>query len=226
MKTTLTLVTGGARSGKSTYALEMVNLEDSVLFVATAQAFDDDMRLRIANHKLERPSHWGTVEAPQQVGQALLTNDYPAQTIIIDCLTMLTSNIILSLGDEVDTITAEQAVKREVDSLLAACQQKNSDIIIVTNEVGLGGGSRLQARPCLPRCAGTGKPTNCGDGGSRHLYGSWFAHGGKSVVRLGAIWLEGVKTWLESFFPSLFPSSGVQHGRGRQIAWHHLRAVW
>jgi len=134
----LTLITGGARSGKSTHALNLANEADNVLFVATAQAFDDDMRHRIANHKLERPSHWGTLEAPQQVGQALTANDYPATTIIIDCLTMLTSNIILALGDDIDTPTAEQAIKHEIDQLLTAYQRKRHNMIIVTNEVGLG----------------------------------------------------------------------------------------
>lgn len=138
MKTTLTLLTGGARSGKSSYALNLVEPSDHVLFVATAQAFDEDMAYRIANHKLERPAHWGTLEAPQNIGAALLKNDYPADTIIIDCLTMLTSNIILSLGDDVDTPTAEQAVRQEVDALLAAYKSKKANLIVVTNEVGLG----------------------------------------------------------------------------------------
>ena len=68
----MTLILGGARSGKSTYAENLAREQDgSVLYVATAIAFDEEMRVRIARHKMERPSHWHTLEAPTQTGAAI-----------------------------------------------------------------------------------------------------------------------------------------------------------
>lgn len=134
----LTLVLGGARSGKSSHALEIAFNYQQVLFIATAQAWDSDMRHRIDVHKTERPSHWGTLEAPQHVGDALLASDYPAECVVLDDMTLLASNVILALGDDVDTPTAEKAVLAETEKLLGALETIDADVVIVSNEVGLG----------------------------------------------------------------------------------------
>ena len=134
----LTLILGGARSGKSNHGLELAFLHQNVLFVATAQAWDSDMRHRIDVHKTERPPHWGTLEAPQHVGDALLKSDYPADCILIDDMTLLASNVILTLPEDTDTPTAEKAVLAETEKLLDALGQIDVDVIIVSNEVGLG----------------------------------------------------------------------------------------
>ena len=134
----LTLILGGARSGKSSHGLEIAFTYQNVLFVATAQAWDSEMRHRIDVHKAERPSHWGTLEAPQNVGDALRTSDYPADCIVIDDMTLLASNVILMLYENVDTPTAERAVLAETEKLLEALSEIDADVVIVSNEVGLG----------------------------------------------------------------------------------------
>ncbi|MCL5996251.1 MAG: bifunctional adenosylcobinamide kinase/adenosylcobinamide-phosphate guanylyltransferase [Chloroflexi bacterium] len=86
----LILILGGTRSGKSTLAEHMAHERggDDVLFVATAQAFDDEMRERITAHQLSRPSAWRTLEAPLQLATALQTAPL-ANTVVVDCITLL-----------------------------------------------------------------------------------------------------------------------------------------
>lgn len=134
----LNLILGGARSGKSNHGLELALNYTNVLFVATAQAWDSEMRHRIDVHKTERPDHWGTLEAPDNVGKALLASEYPADCVLIDDMTLLASNVILKLPEDADTPTAEKAVLAEIESLLDALSQIDADVIIVSNEVGLG----------------------------------------------------------------------------------------
>ena len=133
-----TFILGGARSGKSSHGLELAMQYRNVLFVATAQAWDSEMRHRIDVHKTERPEHWGTLEAPLNVGDALLASDYPADCVLIDDMTLLASNVILTLPEDVDTPTAEKAILAETNDLLEALGQIDADVIIVSNEVGLG----------------------------------------------------------------------------------------
>ncbi len=133
----LTLILGGARSGKSDYGERLAGrLANEVLFVATAQPFDDEMRTRIAQHRQKRPSHWRTIEAPTKVAQAI-TNE-SATIVLVDCMTLLVSNLILQLGDDLDEAGAETAVSVELDTLLAAIEAQDRHWIIVSNEVGLG----------------------------------------------------------------------------------------
>lgn len=134
----LTLILGGARSGKSSHGLEIAFTYENVLFVATAQAWDSEMRHRIDVHKTERPDQWGTLEAPRNVGDALLASDYPADCIVIDDMTLLASNVILMLDEDADTPTAERAVLAETKTLLDALSKIDADVVIVSNEVGLG----------------------------------------------------------------------------------------
>ncbi|ETW95553.1 MAG: hypothetical protein ETSY1_30115 [Candidatus Entotheonella factor] len=135
----LTLILGGARSGKSTYAETLAaQYPGSVLYVATAQAWDEDMASRIAAHQAQRPSHWRTLEAPVHVGQAILEAP-PADVILIDCLTLLASNVIAPL-DTSDQAVADQALQVEIDALCEAFTGTvtTAHWIIVSNEVGLG----------------------------------------------------------------------------------------
>lgn len=140
-KNKLTLILGGARSGKSSYAEKLAaQHEGSVLYVATAQAWDDDMASRIAVHRAQRPSHWRTLEAPVQVGQAIAEAP-PADVILIDCLTLLASNVIAPL-DTSEQAVADRALKAEIDALcdaiLTVTTHRTTHWIIVSNEVGLG----------------------------------------------------------------------------------------
>jgi adenosylcobinamide kinase / adenosylcobinamide-phosphate guanylyltransferase len=138
----ITLILGGARSGKSTFAEQLAAQYDgSVLYVATAQAWDEDMANRIAAHRAQRPARWRTLEAPVEVGKAIL-GAMPADVILIDCLTLLASNVIAPL-DPADQAVADQALKAEIDALCdavttVAATDRTVNWIIVSNEVGLG----------------------------------------------------------------------------------------
>lgn len=135
----LTLILGGARSGKSSYAEKLAAEYKQVLYVATAEARDGEMAQRIATHRAERPSYWQTLEAPQQVGAAITAVDPAAyEVVLLDCLTMLASNVLLALPETVDAQTAEDALTAEIDGLLTAYKRTASHWIIVSNEVGLG----------------------------------------------------------------------------------------
>lgn len=134
----MTLILGGARSGKSSYAENLARQQSgSVLYVATAVAFDDEMRVRIARHQAERPSHWQTLEAPTQTGTAIA--QVPAtDMVLLDCLTVLANNIIAPMPEPFDGGAAEAALNAEIDELLMAYAASEAEWIIVSNEVGLG----------------------------------------------------------------------------------------
>jgi len=137
----LIFLLGGARSGKSTYAENWAkdhSDNDAVLFVATAQAFDDDMRDRISAHRASRPSQWQTVEAPQAIGEAITAQSGPYETVVIDCLTLLVSNILLQLPEDCTQADADRAIRHELDALLTAYQRSQATWLIISNEVGMG----------------------------------------------------------------------------------------
>ena len=135
----LILVTGGARSGKSDFTQELARelAQDDVLFVATAEPGDEDMARRIVAHRQSRPAAWRTVEAPRMVGAAI-QKAAPAKVIVVDCLTLLVSNVLLSLGEEPDGEAANRAVQDEIRGLIGASNSTQANMIVVTNEVGLG----------------------------------------------------------------------------------------
>jgi adenosylcobinamide kinase/adenosylcobinamide-phosphate guanylyltransferase len=132
----LVLILGGARSGKSRFAQKLARRigGDEVLFVATSQARDFEMRRRIELHKQSRPASWGLLEVPLQLGQALAGTADAPPVALIDCFTLLVSNILLASGE----VRAEDEVRREVGSLLAAVRRRAGTVIIVSGEVGQG----------------------------------------------------------------------------------------
>jgi len=136
----LVLVLGGVRSGKSAYAQELAQQigGQQVLFVATAEAGDAEMARRIAAHRQSRPAPWRTLEACRDVGPAIATQVGDAKVVVVDCLTLLVSNVILSLGDTPESRAAENAVQAEIQALVQACQACPARCIVVSNEVGLG----------------------------------------------------------------------------------------
>lgn len=125
----LTLVLGGARSGKSRYAERLIEAQPSPWrYVATAQAWDDEMAARIAEHRARRPAPWETVDAPRDLASAI--REAPAgRPVLVDCLTLWLTNAML---DEAADLAAE------VDSLIAACKAVPGPIVLVSNEVGFG----------------------------------------------------------------------------------------
>jgi adenosyl cobinamide kinase/adenosyl cobinamide phosphate guanylyltransferase len=136
----LILILGGSRSGKSTYAqqLALVLGGERVLFVATAEARDTEMEARIAKHRQERPAGWRTLEAPMGVAEALRPPVEDRRVVLLDCLTLLASNVMLAQGETADEKTMEQALLREVNDLLDLWRAGDFTLIIVSNEVGLG----------------------------------------------------------------------------------------
>lgn len=139
----LTLILGGARSGKSRHAQEMAaRLSDGgpVVFVATAQAGDEEMETRIARHQADRPTHWRTVEEPLEVA-AVLRREGDAPVILIDCLTFFVTNHLLRSGDAAHCdayVWDEAGTEAAVSDLLQAAQEITARVLLVSNEVGQG----------------------------------------------------------------------------------------
>jgi adenosylcobinamide kinase/adenosylcobinamide-phosphate guanylyltransferase len=138
----ITLLLGGARSGKSWFAQEEAKKYRKVLFVATAEAGDEDMRLRIEKHKQERSANWRTLEATHNIGRRLEAAYRGEDLVIIDCITLLVTNLICQVPedqyDAVDASTLENQVTAEIKDLQDCLQKINASSIIVSNEVGLG----------------------------------------------------------------------------------------
>ena len=138
----LTFIIGGARSGKSAYAEKVATLsQEDVLYIATAQALDDEMRQRIESHKQRRAVQWQTLELPTRVGEHLLRQPPRAGVWVLDCITLLISNLLLEASpdvDEPDEAAARLAVEAEIDGLLKAIEQLPAHWLVVSNEVGQG----------------------------------------------------------------------------------------
>jgi len=144
----LTFILGGARSGKSRYAQEYaarLAVDAPVTYIATAQAGDDEMHDRIRRHKADRPTHWLTVEEPLAVAESIRRIAAEPRdgrpVILLDCLTFFVVNHLLREGDaatcDAETWDADGA-ERAVDHLIAAIAYVDSEVVIVSNEVGMG----------------------------------------------------------------------------------------
>jgi len=124
----LVLVLGGARSGKSRFALDRAAaLGPPRVFVATGEARDDEMALRIARHRAERPSEWRTIEEPRRIVEVV--GEAASGVLLIDCLTLWLANVMEARG-----ATAAAAI----DELVAALDTRRAAVVAVSNEVGLG----------------------------------------------------------------------------------------
>ncbi|MFD1342061.1 bifunctional adenosylcobinamide kinase/adenosylcobinamide-phosphate guanylyltransferase [Litorisediminicola beolgyonensis] len=122
------LITGGARSGKSRHAETRVRaLGSRAIYIATAQAFDDEMTARIARHQERRGAGWELIEAPLDLAGALDRSDGGAPRLV-DCLTLWLSNLLL----------AERDWRPEADTLIDTLSRQAAPVVLVTNEVGAG----------------------------------------------------------------------------------------
>lgn len=135
----MTLILGGARSGKSSHAQRLAEATGkSVTFLATAQALDEEMRQRIQKHRLERPAGWETLEIPCNIAShgSQITSD----VMILDCITLLVSNVLMQCvkDDLVDEAPFLLAVQNEIEGLIATIHKKDQTCFIISNEVGLG----------------------------------------------------------------------------------------
>lgn len=127
----VTLVLGGARSGKSAYAEELAKkTEQTVIYVATAEVHDEAIEKRVALHKDSRPSHWKTVESPLSLASTLLEIADDNVTILVDCLTMWVTNCLCA--EDKGLLT------QEIDAFIGGLAGLKGEIILVSNEVGLG----------------------------------------------------------------------------------------
>jgi adenosylcobinamide kinase / adenosylcobinamide-phosphate guanylyltransferase len=131
----LTLITGGARSGKSTFAQSLCAASGRVIYVATATCSDDEMRERIQRHKQVRPPTWFTIEEPIAIARVAKEHAADSAVVLIDCLTLWISNVMFELRGQ-DPAAVEQIVSKEAVQLIEAA--KHGSIIAVTNEVGSG----------------------------------------------------------------------------------------
>jgi adenosylcobinamide kinase/adenosylcobinamide-phosphate guanylyltransferase len=135
----LTLILGGARSGKSSYAQRLAEeTGKSVTFLATAQALDEEMAARIQKHRAERPVHWETLEAPLEITSHAW--QIKSDIVILDCITLLVNNLMMQFvkDDLVDETPFTQAVQKEVNELIGNIRKQNQDWMLISNEVGLG----------------------------------------------------------------------------------------
>lgn len=144
-KPELTLILGGARAGKSAFAERLVaDYGPQVLYVATAEIKDDEMRARVQTHRARRPSTWTTLEAPTGVGAALLEARPVPDVVLVDCVTLLVTNLVLAYSGEEEIVdaaaqeAADASVSAEIEALLKAQAQLDLPMVLVSNEVGLG----------------------------------------------------------------------------------------
>jgi adenosylcobinamide kinase/adenosylcobinamide-phosphate guanylyltransferase len=122
----MTLVLGGARSGKSAHAERLIEACPAPwLYLATAQAWDDEMRARIAEHRARRPSGWQTLDVPTALPEAIRAATGPT---LVDCLTLWLTNLLL----------AEADLEAATEALARACAAAPGPLVLVGNEVGLG----------------------------------------------------------------------------------------
>ncbi|HEX2994094.1 MAG TPA: bifunctional adenosylcobinamide kinase/adenosylcobinamide-phosphate guanylyltransferase [Anaerolineales bacterium] len=135
----LTLILGGARSGKSSYVQTLAEESGKpVTFLATAQALDEEMVARIQKHRAERSASWETLEVPFEVASHI--SQIKSEIVILDCITLLVTNVMMQFvkDDLVEETSFMQAVQKEVDELIKKIHEQNQEWLIVSNEVGLG----------------------------------------------------------------------------------------
>lgn len=139
------LVTGGARSGKSSFAEQLLaGFGPEVGYIATAQALDAEMEDRIAKHRRQRPESWRTFEAPTRPSAIIAAHGEAFAALLLDCLTVMITNRMLAQTMDWDQPTVAQLnaveadVLAEIEAIIAAASAGRADLIAVTNEVGCG----------------------------------------------------------------------------------------
>ena len=139
------LVLGGARSGKSSFAEKAATKigNKSVTYLATAQALDDEMEERIVHHQSRRPDSWNTIEEPLKISKAL-EKMHEKQTVLVDCITLLVTNMLLEFDNKEqnsrlkDDYKKEEDILNQIKEVLNISKTKQLNFILVSNIVGLG----------------------------------------------------------------------------------------
>ncbi len=130
------MILGGARSGKSRFAQELAEtLGKKVLFVATGEPLDEEMKRKIAEHKRSRPPTWKTVEAPYEVAEQIEQSVCGTDVVLLDCMTLLVSNL---LGSKSSHKNVEAKILSYIEKLTVLLNQMEASWIVVSNEVGMG----------------------------------------------------------------------------------------
>jgi len=140
------LVTGGARSGKSSFAEKLMkDLNGPVLYLATAKIFDEEMQLRVEKHRKSRPAEWDTIEAYRDLGKIISDQGSSYQGILIDCITIMVTNLLFDMPEiqqedfsRKSIEKAEGIIMEEAASLAAGIASSNATVVMVTNELGSG----------------------------------------------------------------------------------------
>lgn len=134
----IVLVTGGARSGKSSFAESLYEDREDVVYMATAKVYDDEMKKRVQLHQRSRPEIWRTYEGNYNLIEALGNEE----NYLLDCITVLTSNIMFDISKGMERIPyetqnlIEEKVLEEIKNLIREVRERNYNLTIVTNEVG------------------------------------------------------------------------------------------
>ena len=134
----IVLVTGGARSGKSSFAESLYEDREDVVYMATAKVYDDEMKKRVQLHQRSRPEIWRTYEGNYNLIEALENEE----NYLLDCITVLTSNIMFDISKGMERIPyetqnlIEEKVLEEIKNLIREVRERNYNLTIVTNEVG------------------------------------------------------------------------------------------
>jgi len=133
------LITGGVRSGKSSFAEKLAgNIGRKITFIATAQALDEEMTNRITKHQSNRPKHWETYEEPYQVAQVIQKVGEKTEVVLIDCLTLLVSNLMQDYREDTSNNHLAKNIIKQMKKIVRESLQCTATVIIVSNEVGLG----------------------------------------------------------------------------------------
>jgi len=137
----LIFIIGGARSGKSTFAQQLAQkTSKNVVYIATAESLDEEMEKRIRNHQKIRPTEWATIEAPLNIREKYIKANEAYEVVIIDCLTLLVSNILMvtSENEQPGETKAYEKLLKEFSEIMQTIHESDALWIIVSNEVGLG----------------------------------------------------------------------------------------
>ncbi|ODS31090.1 MAG: adenosylcobinamide-phosphateguanylyltransferase [Candidatus Scalindua rubra] len=136
----LTFIIGGARSGKSAFAMKLAKKHKHVCYVATAdivqtsQNKDDEMIKRIQNHQKNRPANWKTIEAPLELDKAISNLNSKLDVVLIDCITLYITNMLLKSSKKKE----EEHIIDTINKLCTVCKKIPPHVIMVSNEVGYG----------------------------------------------------------------------------------------
>lgn len=138
----VTLITGGSRSGKSSFGEKLLKNQDNVLYIATSIITDDDMKERVEIHKSRRNQKWQTFEGYRDLSNSI--KESKCKYILLECVTTMITNLMFDKYTDFDNLSREEiqaleeGISEEFTKIISACRQSDKEIIIITNEVGCG----------------------------------------------------------------------------------------